>query len=78
MQADEEMYRLIVNEISDGILVLDADFVARFANPAMRRILGYSPDELDGVWAGDLVWSESVRVFLQSGQVVLGLACSET
>lgn len=59
MQADEEMYRLIVNEISDGILVLDADFVARFANPAMLRILGYSPDELDGVWAGDLVWSEA-------------------
>ena len=55
-QSDGEMYRLIVNEINDGILVLDAGFRLRFSNPAMLRILGYAQEELDGVWAGDLVW----------------------
>lgn len=55
-QSDGEMYRLIVNEISDGILVLDAGFRLRFSNPAMLRFLGYAQEELDGVWAGDLVW----------------------
>lgn len=32
-QSDGEMYRLIVNEINDGILVLDAGFRLRFSNP---------------------------------------------
>jgi PAS domain S-box-containing protein len=33
---------------ADGIIMLDDDSVIRYANPAVERILGYSPEELVG------------------------------
>jgi PAS domain S-box-containing protein len=32
----------------DGIVIIDAESVIRFANPAMEELLGYAPDELEG------------------------------
>lgn len=58
LRESEEKYRSIVNEINEGIWVVDSRFVTRFANPAMLRILGYSSDELEGVWTGQLVWPD--------------------
>ncbi|WP_435177139.1 bacterio-opsin activator domain-containing protein [Halorussus sp. AFM4] len=40
--------RALANATSDGILTIDAASTVRFANPAVERILGYSPDELEG------------------------------
>ncbi len=41
----ERRYRLVVEEASDGIVLLRADGTVEDANPATRRLLGVSPDE---------------------------------
>ncbi|MFC7141729.1 PAS domain S-box protein [Halosimplex aquaticum] len=38
----------LADALSDGIIVLDTDSQIQYANPAVERILGYTPDELVG------------------------------
>ena len=45
----EGLYRLLSEHSSDMIFQLDGDLVRRYASPAAREILGYSPDELIGI-----------------------------
>ncbi|WP_435100031.1 PAS domain S-box protein [Halorubrum sp. N11] len=40
--------RAITDHSMDGIITIDADSRIRFANPAVERLLGYTPAELEG------------------------------
>ncbi len=42
----ERRYRFIVENVSDLILLVDADGLCRFVSPSVERILGYAPDTL--------------------------------
>ncbi|MCD6008453.1 sensor domain-containing diguanylate cyclase [Halomonas sp. IOP_31] len=42
----ERRYRFIVENVSDLILLIDADGLCRFASPSVERILGHTPDTL--------------------------------
>lgn len=42
----ERRYRFIVENISDAILLMDADGECRFASPSIRGLLGHRPDTL--------------------------------
>ncbi len=42
----ERRYRFIVENVSDLILLLDADGLCRFVSPAVEQLLGYAPDAL--------------------------------
>jgi PAS domain S-box-containing protein len=44
----EERLRVLVENISDVILIVDADGVVTYASPALHRALGFRPEELDG------------------------------
>ncbi|MUV86487.1 PAS domain S-box protein [Natronomonas sp. CBA1123] len=44
----EAFYRTLVENASEGMLTIDADSRIVYANPAIERILGYSPAELVG------------------------------
>ena len=46
--ATESQLQAIVEHTSDAILIIDADSRIRFANPAVERLFGYTPAELDG------------------------------
>ncbi len=48
MRENEERYRLIVENTSEGIWLEDTDGRTTFVNPAMARILGYTPAEMLG------------------------------
>ena len=48
LQRAEERERLLLDSTNDGILGLDRDGVATFANPAAARMLGYEVQELCG------------------------------
>lgn len=41
----EKKYRLIAENTSDGILVLDANSTVTYASPGYRRQMGYAPDD---------------------------------
>jgi len=38
----------VTNHSMDAIVTIDADSVIRFANPAVERLFGYKPEELEG------------------------------
>jgi PAS domain S-box-containing protein len=43
-----EYFRTLADTLSDAILVIDADSIVQFANPAVEEIFGYSSEELVG------------------------------
>lgn len=47
-ERSEERYRLLAENANDIIYTLDAERRITFINPAVRRILGYEPEELIG------------------------------
>ncbi|OAN50555.1 PAS domain S-box protein [Magnetospirillum moscoviense] len=51
----EERSRLILGAVQDGIVGLDNDGIIVFANPAASALLGYTPDEYQGMGMHALV-----------------------
>jgi PAS domain S-box-containing protein len=48
LRASEERFRSLWETTSDAVLIVTTDHKIRFANPGVRQLFGYSPDELDG------------------------------
>jgi len=48
LKKSEEEYRRLVEQSSDGIWLLDKEFLTVYVNPAMEELLGYSKDEMTG------------------------------
>jgi PAS domain S-box-containing protein len=48
LRASEERFRSLWETTSDAVLIVTADHKIRFANPGVRTLFGYTPDELDG------------------------------
>ena len=43
MRASEKRFRVLVQNASDIITIIDADGTVRYESPAVERILGYPP-----------------------------------
>jgi PAS domain S-box-containing protein len=64
LKRSEEKYRKLVEQSSDGIWLLDKEFLTVYVNPAMEEMLGYSKDEMTGrSWYdfGDPEWVERAK-----------------
>jgi PAS domain S-box-containing protein len=48
LRASEERFRSLWETTNDAILIVARDHTIRFANPAVQRLFGYTPDELVG------------------------------
>ena len=48
LRASEERFRSLWETTSDAVLIVTVDHTIRFANPGVRQMFGYRPDELDG------------------------------
>jgi PAS domain S-box-containing protein len=48
VRASEARFRALVENSWDGVTLLDADGVIRYASPATTRVLGYAPEEYVG------------------------------
>ncbi len=55
LQADDERYRKLVEQVSDWIWEVDANGVYTYASPQIEQILGYTPDEIIGRTPFDLM-----------------------
>jgi diguanylate cyclase (GGDEF)-like protein/PAS domain S-box-containing protein len=51
----EARFRLLVQDASDAVVVLDGDGRVRYNTPATERVLGLSAEDLDGCLIGDLL-----------------------
>jgi sigma-B regulation protein RsbU (phosphoserine phosphatase) len=48
LKDSELRYRLLWETATDAVLLMDTDSVIHFANPAVEKVFGYTPDELVG------------------------------
>ncbi len=60
MQIDAETLGDLVDDVPDAVVIVDADRLIHYANPAVRDVFGYAPEELIGRDYQELV-PESVR-----------------
>ncbi len=58
----EERFRALVENAQDLITVCEPDNTIRYVSPAVRRILGYEPEELLGVFVPTLLHPEEIQV----------------
>jgi len=58
--AAEERFRMLIEHSPDGLALNDAQGRIVFQSPSLQRILGYSPDELEGSGSHDLIHPEDI------------------
>jgi len=63
LRSREEYFRSLIENISDIVLVLNADETIRYASPSVERVLGYKPEELVGTNHNEYVHPEDVARF---------------
>ncbi|MBI4184184.1 MAG: EAL domain-containing protein [Proteobacteria bacterium] len=61
LKESERYFRSLIENASDVIAVADAQGVIRYASPAVERMLGYTPAELEGRSAFDLIHAEDIE-----------------
>ncbi|MDX1745245.1 MAG: PAS domain S-box protein, partial [Halobacteriales archaeon] len=48
LRASERRFRNLAESATDVIITIDAESTIQFANPAVERVFGYSPEEVEG------------------------------
>ena len=67
--ADEEWFSSVAAYLSDAVTVLGDDGHSRYVSPAMERLIGYTPEELVGTIAMDVVHPEDLERAIEAGLV---------
>jgi PAS domain S-box-containing protein len=62
LRAAEERFRKLVEESSDGIFLADAQGLIAYSSPSLERVLGFTPQELQGTSGFELVHPDDVPV----------------
>src|SRR5262245_21967475 len=68
----EERFRALVENSSDGVVVVAADGLICYSSPAAAQILGYEGGELLGTSARDLVLPEDLGIAQEAARRLLG------
>lgn len=74
MRLDDSVFRIMVENAYDIATILEADGTIRYESPAVEKVLGYVPADLEGRNAFELIHPEDrQRVESHLTQVVLGI-----
>lgn len=73
VRASEARFRALVENSWDGVTLLDADGVIRYASPATTRVLGYAPEEYVGRIGADFVHPDDLPA---AADAMAGLAAT--
>lgn len=65
-ERSEKKYRLLTDNANDIIFAIDTDHRITFINPAVRRLLGYEPDDLIGQPTSVVLTEETLRQVQQN------------
>jgi PAS domain S-box-containing protein len=78
VQGSEGFFRALAENSLDLILVADVDGIARYVNPSVERVLGYTPEEFVGMNVPDLLHPEDheqvMKVFAEAAENPPGTA----
>ena len=58
LRQSEAFHRTVLENSFDGVVIIDAEGVIRYANPTLAEILGYSPEEVVGQPTGSFIHPE--------------------
>ena len=61
-RARDHRFRALIERSSDLVVIADADNIITYAGPSIRRVLGYSPSDLEGRRGSDFVHEEDRAV----------------
>ncbi len=79
LQASEQRFRALIEQAADAVALVAADGVIRYQSPGVTRILGFTPDELAGRNAFELLHPEDAEVGTALfGQLVQQSAATRT
>jgi len=65
LRQSEEKYRQLVNNMREGIWVIDKDSCTTFVNPSMTKMLGYKNDEMLGKPLFSFIYERGVKFAIQ-------------
>lgn len=63
LAAREKHFRAMIEKSSDGVALFTPDGIIRYASPSTPRVLGYTPDEITGMNAAELIPPEDQAAF---------------
>ena len=66
LHASEERHRFVVENLSEGIIILDLEGKVTFVNKRMEELTGYSKEELKGKKSYELLVSEENREVMKN------------
>ncbi|MFI5221484.1 MAG: PAS domain S-box protein [Bacteroidia bacterium] len=61
IRESEEKYRIVVNSMNEGLMIVDNDDVIQFVNDKLVQFTGYSREELIGKVANELLLAQEYR-----------------
>ncbi|MBN2296978.1 MAG: PAS domain S-box protein [Deltaproteobacteria bacterium] len=65
LKKSEEKYRDLVENINDAIFSLEDDGTVTYVSPAIRKILGYTPDEITGALFYDFIHPDDLELIVK-------------
>jgi PAS domain S-box-containing protein len=75
MQLDDSIFRIMVENAFDIATILGADGTIKYESPAVKKVLGWTPEELVGQNAFDFIHAEDQeRVRQHLSHVVIGFS----
>ena len=72
LKQSEERFRTLMEKIPEGLAVVTGEGQVRYANPAFLRLLGKSPDEVQGRMVQEFMPQEEGRAFGKEIRVTQG------
>jgi len=64
LKASEYHFRLLIENVSDLILVLDKDGIIRHCSPSLEKIIGFKPEEIIGKRFDESIHPDDIPVLL--------------
>jgi PAS domain S-box-containing protein len=71
LRANEARYRLLAENSTDVVMLLDLDLKRRYVSPACREVFGYEPDTLIRTKSGTMVHPNEAHVLQEALQSLL-------
>lgn len=79
LASSEERFRALIEKSFDAIILIDATSKILYASPSIFRILGYTPEELQGTRGFDLVIPEDQKMTMETlSKIVLKPGATQT